>query len=349
MKIYVPLMLPVVLAFIFVFVLQSHTKISLQCFTISGFAQGTTYHITYYAADSFITKKNIDSTLDKIDSSLSIYKSYSIISRFNRSTNGIDMDEHLSAVVRKSIEVSRETNGISDITVYPLVNAWGFGPEHVSGFPDSSKIKEMLKCVGAEKIHIKGNRLIKDLPCVKIDVNGIAQGYSVDVVANLLEKKNIGNYLVEIGGEIRIKGKKQPGEIPMQVGIEGPAMSNTSEPIIKKIIQPNDGAITTSGNYRKYYEKDGKHIAHLMDPKTGYPFQNEMISATVWAKDAITADGYDNALMGMGLEKAMLFLKKHKEMSAYFIFRKPDHSISDTATEDFYKFFKTANLGPAKD
>lgn len=320
---------------------KNYTQPKLSAFKISGFAQGTTYHITYYATDSFVVKKQVDSILDKIDSSLSIYKPYSLISRFNNAADGIEMDDYLQDIIYKSLDIFKQTDGVSDITVYPLVNSWGFGPQHVSKQPDSSDILAMMPCIGADKIHVEGKRLVKDIPCVKIDVNGIAQGYSVDIVAAYLEKKGIQNYLVEIGGELRVKGRKQPGETMMQIGIEVPPQNNFDEPVIEKIIQLDKGAVTTSGNYRKYYKQNGRTISHLINPKTGYPFQNELISVTVYAKDAITADGYDNALMGMGLIKALSFLNNHREMEAYFIYHNPSGTISDTATAGFYKLIKT--------
>ena len=338
-----------ILLFNFSVTMVSFAQSNLNHFYISGFAQGTTYHITFYAKDSTITKGNIDSIFDKIDSSLSIYKPYSLISQFNIAASGVEMDEHFRVVVQKSLDIFKETGGISDITVYPIVKAWGFGPEPVSGLPDSAAIRAMLRCVGSQKIHISGNRLVKDTPCIKLDLNGIAQGYSVDVIAGFLGKRGIENYLVEVGGELCVKGRRQPGGEFMRVGIEAPAKDSSDEPIVKKIMTIDHGAVTTSGNYRKYYQSGNKRISHIMDPRTGYPVQNELISVTIWAKDGITADGYDNALMGMGLKKALLFMERHKEMEAYFIYHKANGSISDTATKGFYKFFVKGIRGKAQD
>lgn len=310
----------------------------LRYFHFAGTAQGTTWHITCFAADSVMLRKQFDSIFIKIDSSLSIYKPYSLISRFNNAPERIEMDAHLRKVVKKSLEIFKETKGISDITVYPLVKAWGFGPEQQVSLPDSATIKSLLSCVGAEHIFIDHNQLRKSKPCVKIDVNGIAQGYTVDIIADFLESRGIRNYLVEVGGELRVKGRKADNNF-FQVGIESPADSRFSEPVVKKIIQFEKGAVTTSGNYRKYFEKGGKIISHLMDPKTGFPIKNELISVTIFAKDAITADGYDNALMGMGLQSSFMFLSTHKEMEAYFIYHKPDGLVADTATAGFYKMF----------
>ena len=308
-------------------------------FYFTGQAQGTTYQVTYFNEDSVLTNKHFDSIFNSIDSSLSIYKPYSLINKFNDAVNEIQMDEHLQAVIEKSIIISKQTNGVSDITVYPLVREWGFGTKKVTTVPDSATIRSILSCVGTDKIFIKGNRLLKTQPCVKIDVNGIGQGYAVDVIARTLELHHIQNYLVEVGGELRVKGSKQPGNKPFTVGIESPARNSFDEPILQRIIQVKDGAITTSGNYRRYYESEGKIISHLISPATGYPLQNELISVTVFAEDAITADGYDNALMGMGLKDAITFLEKHPEMDAHFIYHTTSGAIADTATSGFYNLF----------
>ena len=312
----------------------------LKEFKISGFAQGTTFHITYYATDSIVSRPEVDSILSKIDSSLSLYKSYSLINKFNNARTGIEIDDHFRTVVTRSLEIYKITNGVSDITIYPLMKVWGFGAQPSLEKPDSAGIRSLMPCIGAEKIHISRNRLLKNTPCVQIDVNGIAQGYSVDIIAQFLDKNRIINYIVEIGGEVRVRGRKQPGNRLMKIGMESPAENSFDEPVLKKIIQLQEGAVTTSGNYRKYIEREGKKIVHLMNPKTGYPFQNELISVTVYAKDAITADGYDNALMGMGLKKALSFLKKHKEMEAYFIYRNSEGIVADTATTGFYKLIQ---------
>lgn len=205
-----------------------------------------------------------------MDNSLSIYKPYSLISRFNNAAEGIQMDKHLKIVVDKSLKIYKETNGFFDITVYPLVNAWGFGPQKISAFPDSNLIKSTLSCVGSQKLYVNGKFLRKDISCLKIDVNGIGQGYSVDVLADFLESKKIKTYIVEVGGELRVKGKK-PNQQRMKIGIEGPAENSSSGQVIEKIIQLKKGAVTTSGNYRRYVQKGKTKISHLIDPKSGYP------------------------------------------------------------------------------
>lgn len=306
-------------------------------FAVAGTAQGTTYSIIYYAEDSTVTKSVIDSVLMSLDSSLSLYKPYSRINQFNNSAKGIVLDRHLLQVVKKSIDTYKATNGLFDITVQPLVQAWGFGVTKTTTIPDAATIKNILPCVNTKLLQLKGNRLSKAKPCVKIDLNGIAQGYSVDVLAALLEKNGVKNYIVELGGEIRIKGRKQPGGEKMKIGIESPNEDAFENHPLKKIIELDAGAITTSGSYRKYYESKGQKITHLINPKTGYPQKNELISVTVYAKDAITADAYDNALMLMGLKDALAFIERKKGLAAYFVYKNANGSISDTASSAFLK------------
>lgn len=309
----------------------------LKAYRISGHAQGTTYQVTYYATDSLVTKDQVDSLLAVIDSSLSIYKPYSLISRFNQAGTGIEMDQHIARVINKSIETYRQTEGIFDITVQPLVQAWGFGPKKIDKLPDSATIRALKQCVGSRFLSVQDNRLSKTKPCVKIDVNGIAQGYSVDLLAAFLNSRHISNYIVEVGGEIRIRGRRQPGKEKMKIGIEAPGEDEFQLSLLQKIISLDSGAITTSGSYRKFYESAGKKISHIIDPRTGYSAQSDLISVTVYAPDAMTADAYDNALMVMGLQKAMAFIEKRNDMAAYFIYRDKQGKIADTATSRFYQ------------
>lgn len=307
-----------------------------QQYSIHGYAQGTDYSIKYFATDSIVTKRAVDSILLKIDSSMSLYKPYSLISQFNRSKNGMRIDDDFAAVMRKSFEIYRETQGKFDVTVAPLVQAWGFGPTPVTSFPDSAKVKQLLQNVGMNYLELKGNYLKKKKPGITIDLNGIAQGYSVDVVADYLLRKGIRSFIVEIGGELRVEGPKPDGSV-MRIGIEGPAASSIDEPEIRHILSFSTGAVTTSGNYRKYLQRGKGKIAHLINPKTGYPLDNQLISATIFAKDAITADGYDNAVMAMSIEEALAFVASKKGMEAYLIYHRKDGSVADTLSTGFRK------------
>lgn len=308
---------------------------------LSGYAQGTTWHAVYYAADMLVSKNEIDSILLVIDSSLSIYKPYSRISAFNNSRRGIRIDDHFRKVMEKSLDTYRQTNGLFDITVLPLVEAWGFGAKNREQPPDSATVRRLLGCIGSDGLRLKKNKLKKSRRCIRIDVNGIAQGYSVDVVAAFFEKKGIIDYLVEIGGELRVQGKKQPENQSFRIGIEAPPDSGfPDEQPLEKVLVVDSGAVTTSGNYRKYHESNGKKISHLIDPRTGYSVQNELISVTVYARDAITADAYDNALMLMGLDKALSFVESREDMAAFFIYRLPDGNVADTASSRFYRLIQ---------
>lgn len=312
----------------------------IQPHHLSGQAQGTTWHITYYHTDSLIQPSQIDSILAVIDSSLSIYKPYSLISRFNASPQGLTVDAHFSKVIQESLETYRQTNGIFDVTIQPLVQAWGFSAKKMNSLPDSATIRLLRNCVDSRYLSFQNQQLIKSKPCVTIDVNGIAQGYSVDVLASFLEQQGIKDFIVELGGEIRVKGRRQPGGERMKIGIEAPGEDPFQLSMMQRIITIDSGAITTSGNYRRFYESQGKKISHIIDPRTGYPAQNELISVTVYANNAITADAFDNALMVMGLQQAFAFVQARTNLAAYFIYRTPDGRIADTATRSFKQFFQ---------
>lgn len=303
-------------------------------YSIHGYAQGTDYTIKYFAMDSVVTKGEVDSILMVIDSSMSLYKPYSAINQFNASEKGMKIDRHFARVMTKSFEIYKLTQGRFDVTVKPLVQLWGFGVKPAERFPDSTMVSAALKCVGMNFLSLKGNHLKKERSCVQIDLNGIAQGYSVDVVAEHLNLKGISTYVVEIGGELRMKGPKPDGT-SLRIGIEGPSEKPDNEPTIRHTLAINNGAITTSGNYKRFLQMGKKKISHLIDPKSGYPLANSLISVTVYSRDAITADGYDNAVMAMDIDEAMAFVSAKKNMEAYIIYHRKDGSIADTLTKGF--------------
>jgi thiamine biosynthesis lipoprotein len=317
-----------------------YPKKDLQEFNIHGYAQGTDYSIKYFAADSLVAKSSIDSILALIDASMSLYKPNTLINRFNASGLGFRLDPHMLKVVKKSFDIYEDTQGKFDVTVAPLVQAWGFGAKRIKEFPDYTTIQAILPCVGMDKIHLKGDFLYKDKACIQVDLNGIAQGYSVDVVADYMIGKGIRAFVVEIGGELRIKGPKPDGTA-MRIGIEGPAVGAGDEPVIRHVIQLNEGAVTTSGNYRKFVERGKKKVSHLINPKTGYPLNNALISVTIYAKDALTADGYDNALMAMDVEEALRFVHERKGMEAYLVYHRKDGMLADTMSRGFRKMIIT--------
>ena len=287
---------------------------------ISGAAQGTTYNITYLAGQHANYREAIDSIFKKIDLSLSTYDTGSIISKINRNDTTVIVDQYFLDVFNKSIEVSAKTKGLFDITVAPIVNAYGFGftkKDKVNRF----LIDSLLKYVGYKKVKLVEKKLVKELPQVMLDFNAIAQGYTVDVLADFLESKGIDNYLVEVGGELRARGKKLDGS-NWTVGIEQPEENIAERGSIKAVIKIKDKSLATSGNYKKFYVEDGKKYAHIINPFTGYPAKNNLLSATVIAESCMTADAYATAFMVMGLEKSKQFLSENKglNLEVYFIY-----------------------------
>jgi thiamine biosynthesis lipoprotein len=311
----------------------THQK-AIERFEVNGYAQGTTYHIIYYAPNNVVTNRQTDSLLRRLDTSVSLYLPGSMICKFNQSDKGISIDEPFRVLISKALEINHATDGAVDVTVKSLVDAWGFGVKKATVVPGDERIKGILKNVGSGRIWLEGNFLHKKFADVQIDLNGIAQGYSADLLAALLEQYHISNYVVEIGGELRIKGQK-PEKEPFKIGIEAIDGNDVVPSPLRKVIAPGDGAVTTSGNYRKHLEANGKKISHIIDPKTGYPATNEMISVTVWAKDGITADGYDNGFMVMGLKKTLRFLEKRTDIGAYIIYKKDNGAVADTVTSGF--------------
>lgn len=288
-------------------------------FVINGYAQGTSYAIVYYHNDSIPLKNDVEFLLKQIDSSLSIYKPYSLVSRFNNNSGPIKPDQHLKFILDMSAQITRQTKGIFDITIGRLTEYWGFGASSFNNEPGLKR--QAMACKGMNKIQWSDSLLFKKDSCIKLDVNGIAQGYSVDLLATLLESHNIQNYVVELGGEIRSKGKRTTTNESFKLAIEIPGndIYSSSDSLLQ--IHIPDGAITTSGSYKKYKESNGKKIHHLFDARNGKPVHNEMIAVTVWAPSAVIADGYDNAIMIMGYKKGWRFIEAHPDLAALFIYR----------------------------
>ncbi len=325
---------PIFLIFGLALALLLFYKPALQYKVIAGNTQGTTYHITYQDRPRRNLQPKIEQLLKKFDLSLSTYLPNSIISQINQNIPGVKPDKFFKTVFNKSEEVYHVTDGAFDITVAPLVNAYGFGPEASIEF-DSAKIDSIKQYVGMDKIRLIGGKIIKQDPLIRLDVNAIAQGYSCDVVAEYLERKGITNYLIEIGGEILAKGENPNGE-DWKIGIDKP-IDNNFDPgknLQAKVIV-SESAVATSGNYRKFYEKDGIKFVHSINPKTGYPVKSRLLSTTVLAPDCITADAFATAFMIMGVKKSIMFLSEHKQLEAYLVY-------SDSSGN--FKSFMTAGL-----
>ncbi|MFN8114717.1 MAG: FAD:protein FMN transferase [Bacteroidia bacterium] len=285
---------------------------------IEGYAQGTTYHITYFDSLNRDLQPEIEKILHDFDNSVSTYVPTSIISRINAGEKKVTVDKYFIACFNKAKEVWKNTEGAFDPTVYPLVNAWGFGPGKKQKI-EQSKIDSILKFVGFNLIELKGNKIIKKDPRVALDFNAFAQGYSVDVVSNFIKTKGITSFIVEIGGEVYANGKKPNGE-NWKIGIEKPIDNKEGTNDFKAIAKLENLAIATSGNYRRYTIEDGVKYHHHLDPKTGYPTKNNLLSASVFSKECISSDANATGILVMGLEKAKEFLKNHTELQAYLIY-----------------------------
>ena len=302
----------------------------------AGLAQGSTYSIVYdnkKNIDPAELRKKVEKTLADFDLSLSLYKDSSIISKINRNEDVVP-DSFFTEVFRKSVLVSDMTDGAFDITVGPLVKAWGFGPDAHKSFTESKR-DSLLKLVGMSKVSLINGRLVKTDPRVCLDVNAIAQGYSVDVICRLFDNLGIKNYLVEIGGEVRAKGKKA-GNL-WRVGIDKPVDNNmTPGKTLQAIIRITDKAIATSGNYRKFYVEDGIKYSHHVDPRTGYTTKNTLLSISIIADECAMADGVATGCLVMGKEKAMEFLDVHPEFEAFMVYSDDDGNYK-TWTSDKLK------------
>lgn len=306
---------------------------------IVGKAQGSTYLVSYENTVGRDLSNEIDSLLTLIDKSLSIYNPNSTISRINQNDTNVQVDILLQNVLQKSFKVWEESNGYFDLTVGPLVKAWGFGPK--ANEDKSKRIDTLMKYVGMDKIKVSKNKIIKAYPLIFIDVNAIAQGFTVDFICNYLDSLEIENYLVEIGGEIKAKGNNSKGG-PWKIGIDKPIENNGAEVReIQAIISIKNKALATSGNYRKFYIENGIKYSHTIDPFTGYPAKNTLLSASIINNDCALADAYATACMAMGIEKAKSFIENNKELDAYFIYSAKDGSLLEYSTPGFRKLFNT--------
>src|SRR5690606_17770309 len=238
----------------------------------SGEAQGTTYQITYLSESGENYQEQVDSILKVIDLSLSTYVPSSIISLIN-SNSSATVDQHFLNVFNAAQEISANTNGYFDVTVGPLINAWGFGSSKKENV-DSSLFDSLLKNVGYELVQLENDKLVKKNPALMLDFNAIAQGYTVDVLADFLEEKDIQHYLIELGGEVKAKGRKKNDEL-WTVGIDQPNEKQTEGRPLQAVIQLDNGALATSGNYRKFYIENGQKYSHIIDPHTGYPAKKD--------------------------------------------------------------------------
>ena len=303
-------------------------------YTNEGQIFGTTYHITYAGTNDL--DKEIRAELQRVDDALSMFNKQSVLSKFNRNEKYDVSNARFNDVVRLSLQLSRETDGAFDITVAPLVNEWGFGFKHRERI-NASKIDSLRAFVGYDKLFYEGNRLNKRDSRVTIDCGAVAKGYGVDCVARLLSSKGCTNYMVEIGGEVVVKGKNAKGK-KWTIGINKPvddSTKNVNE--VQNILHVSDCGIATSGNYRNFYYVDGRKVSHTIDPKSGQPVQHSLLSATVLTPSCAKSDALATSFMVMGLDRAKAFLAKHKDVQAYFIFADGQGKYNVWMTEGMQK------------
>ena len=282
----------------------------------SDFIFGTTYHVTYQC-DSDLTQ-SIKSELLKVDASLSPFNKESVITAVNENQD-VQLDDMFKEVFNLAMDISKDTDGAFDITVAPLVNAWGFGFKNGSQ-PSSHQVDSLLQLVGYEKVSMVDGKVTKRDPRIMLDCSAIAKGYGTDRVARLLQSRGIQNYMVEIGGEVVTSGVN-PDRVPWKIGVTKPTDDSLNiGHELQTVLNVTDKAMATSGNYRNYYFKGGKKFAHTVDPKTGYPVQHSILSATVLSKSCAVADAYATSFMVMGFDKARQVLERHPELMAYFIY-----------------------------
>ncbi len=319
--------------FIFIVIVFVSCKEKTNFKTISSTAFGTKMHVKIKDSSNHNWKKSIDSLVNSVNQSLSTYWKNSIISKINQGNSTVVVDNKYKEVFNKAKRIYKETNGVFDPTIGVLVNAWNFGPEKEIKNLDSVNIKKLMQQVGFDKVSIKNNLVIKEHPKTYIDFNAIAKGYGIDIIGRFIEQKGITDYMVEIGGEVRAKGKNKAAKF-WRIGVENPNFDGTQS--YTKIISLQNESIATSGTYRKFkIDKNGNRYAHIINTKTGYPSKSNVLSASVIANlDCADVDGYATAFIAFGLENCKSFLKKHPELKAFIIYVDKNGKLQTFQTEN---------------
>jgi FAD:protein FMN transferase len=304
---------------------------------IKGKTMGTTYNITYFDTLGRNFTTAVDSLLLVINKSINTYDSTSEVSRFNKSNKGIAFNlPYLKPPLEKSLQVYNYSKGAFDVTVMPLVNAWGFGPQK-QNIPDSAAVDSIKSFIGFEKIRLTSDSVIKNDPRVQLDFGGIGQGYAADVITDFLKSKGIKNMLVELGGEGMAIGKNLKTNKPWEIGILNPNSTYQNQ-FFKAYVSLQDRSFTTSGNYFNYINVDGKKYSHTIDPETGFPAQHAILSASIFADDCATADAWGTAIMVMGHEKGILEMKSHPELDAFLIYTTPSGKMETYVTQGLSEY-----------
>ncbi len=295
----------------FVLFLISCRERSSSYIILEGKAQGTTFRLVYQDSLGRDFSRSVDSLFRLMDASMSLWQDSSQISRINRNDTAVMVDDHFQRVFTHAQYVSFRSQGAFDATVSPLVKAWGFGTNPSQAMPDALMIDSIRQFTGYTRVRLEATRLVKDDLRIQLDFNGIAQGYTVDVIAGFLRDSGISNYLVEVGGELTAKGVNERGQ-SWQVGIDRPHRSNEAGRPLQTTVSLKDRSMATSGSYRKYLELNGKKRSHIINPVTGFPADHTMVSVTVVAENCMTADAWATAFMVLGPEKAIVLATEEK-------------------------------------
>ena len=282
----------------------------------TGLIFGTTYSVIYQYDEDL--QDEIEKELRKVDDEFSMFNSQSVVAQINRGEKP-KLSDNFKDVFKLARQVSDDTHGAFDITVAPLVNAWGFGFKHEQ-MPTKQQVDSLMQLIGMQYVELKDDIITMKKKGMMLDFSAIAKGYGVDVIAHLLEHHDIKNFMVEIGGEITTSGIN-PERVPWKIGVNKPnedALNESHE--LQTILNVTDKSMATSGNYRNFYIKGGKKYAHTIDPKTGYPVQHTLLSATILTDRCAKADAYATSFMVLGMEGAKQILKSHKDLMAYLIY-----------------------------
>lgn len=298
-----------------------------------GYVQGTTFNIKYLSSSLQDYKTEFDSIFSKIDLSLSLYIDSSIITRFNKGDTLIRLDSNFLSVFNAFKKVANSTNGNFDCTISPLINAWGFGVTKKEKI-DSFIISDLLKKTGYQKIYLKNDSTLYNPSNVQLNFDALAQGFTVDVIANFLENNNINNFLIEIGGELRAKGENINNK-NWRIGIDKPSNIIDNKTRFQTVIELKNKSVATSGNYRNFYIENGKKYSHSINPFNGYPVKHNLLSVTVITDECIYADAYATAFMVMGVKKTKDFLLKNEDLDAFLIYQK--NNILETWSTNGFK------------
>lgn len=299
---------------------------------LQGLAQGSYYAVTYYDEQERNFQHEIDSIFHAVDMSVNLWVDSSVISKVNRNEEVV-LDDIFIDNFNIAQEAAKLSDGYFDPTISPIVAAWGFSYKHGDSITPQL-IDSLKQLVDYRKVRIENGKVIKENPYIQLDFNAIAQGYTSDMIASFLESRDVKDFLVDTGGEIMARGGKPNGQ-PWIVGIEKPADNWDSEQVVQTRIALRDKGLVTSGSTRKYVERNGKRYSHCIDPKTGYPVEHQLLSATVLAENSVWADALASICMVMGLEKSLKIINALDGVEAYYIFANEKNELETYATEGF--------------